>query len=326
MKRNSIITGVLGTLAIIFVVLLMIWYAIKPEPVYIQGEVVVKTVKVSSKLSGRVDSLLVKEGQYVYKGQLLFVMSTPEVQAKLRQAEAARNAALAQRNKADNGSRPEEIDAAYNLWQTAQASLEFAEKSYNRVKNLYAEGVVAKQSLDEAEAAYKAAQSSTAAARSQYDMAMDGARKDDKSAASALVDQASGAVDEVESYISDSHQYAPFDAEVGSVIAEQGELIGSGYPIITLLDYSDMWVSFNIKEDLLPKIQMGTVLTAHVTALGRDVTLKVNYMGVQADYATWSATRTRGGFDIRTFEVRAVPENADGLRPGMTVIVNWAEL
>ncbi|MCD7963230.1 MAG: efflux RND transporter periplasmic adaptor subunit [Rikenellaceae bacterium] len=326
MKRNSIITGVLGTLAIIFVVLLMIWYAIKPEPVYIQGEVVVKTVKVSSKLSGRVDSLLVKEGQYVYKGQLLFVMSTPEVQAKLRQAEAARNAALAQRNKADNGARPEEIDAAYNLWQTAQASLEFAEKSYNRVKNLYAEGVVAKQSLDEAEAAYKAAQSSTAAARSQYDMAMDGARKDDKSAASALVDQASGAVDEVESYISDSHQYAPFDAEVGSVIAEQGELIGSGYPIITLLDYSDMWVSFNIKEDLLPKIQMGTVLTAHVTALGRDVTLKVNYMGVQADYATWSATRTRGGFDIRTFEVRAVPENADGLRPGMTVIVNWAEL
>ncbi|MCC8088309.1 MAG: efflux RND transporter periplasmic adaptor subunit [Rikenellaceae bacterium] len=326
MKRNSIITGTLVTLAIIFVVLLMIWYTIKPEPVYIQGEVVVKSVKVSSKLSGRVDSLPVKEGQYVYKGQLLFVMSTPEVDAKFRQAEAARSAAVAQQQKADNGARPEEIEAAYNLWQTAQASLELAQKSYTRAQNLYAEGVVAKQALDEAEAAFKAAQSSTAAARSQYEMVMDGARREDKAAAGALVDQASGAVDEVESYIADSHQYAPFDAEIGSIIAEQGELIGSGYPIITLLDYSDMWVSFNIKEDLLPKIQMGTVLTAHVTALDRNVTMKVNYISVQADYATWSATRTKGGFDIRTFEVRAVPENADGLRPGMTVIVNWDEL
>ena len=326
-KKNSIITGTLVTLGVIVLISLVTWILVKPAPVLIQGEVEVSSVKVSSKLTGRVDSLFVKAGQAVRKGDLLFVMGTPEVEAKLAQAEAARAAAQAQDNKAIRGARPEEIAGAYSLLQKAEAGLELAQKTYDRAKNLYDAGVIPAQQMDEATANRKAMETSVSAAKSQYDMAREGARSEDKAAAAALVAQASGAISEVESYINDSRQYAPFDGEVGSLIAEQGELISSGYPLITLLDMNDLWITFNIKEDLLPKIRMGTVLNAYVTALDRTIPLKVDYMGVQADYATWTATRTRGEFDVRTFEVRATPqEQVEGLRPGMTVVVNWTEL
>ena len=155
----------------------------------------------------------------------------------------------------------------------------------------------------------------------------DGGDDPELEAAAALVDQASGAVSEVESYISDAMQYSPIDGEVSSVIAEKGELIGSGYPVITLLDMNDLWITFNIKEDLLPKIRIGSVLKAYVPGLGGAIELKVDYIAVQAEYATWSATRTKGDFDIRTFEVKARPvAKVDGLRPGMTVTVNWDEI
>lgn len=326
-KKNSLLTGTLVTLGVIVFVALIAWFLVKPAPVLIQGEVEVTSVKISSKLTGRVDSLFVRAGQSVHKGELLFVMSTPEVRAKLAQAEAARAAAQAQDNKANRGARPEEITAAYNLWQTAHAAEELAQKTYDRVKNLYDAGVVPAMQMDEATAALKATQAQTAAAHSQYQMAREGARTEDKASAAALVAQASGAISEVESYIADSHQYAPFDGEIGSVIAEQGELISSGYPIITLLDMSDVWVTFNIRENLLPKIRMGTVLEAYVTALDRTIPLQVDYMSAQADYGTWTATRTQGDFDVRTFEVHARPEQpVEGLRPGMTVVVNWTEL
>lgn len=326
-NKNVLVTGILVAAGIVIFIALIIWYVARPEPVLLQGEVEVKSVKVSSKLTGRVDSLFVKAGQSVRRGELLFVMSTPEVRAKLDQANAVRQAAAAQDAKANTGARPEEIAAVYNVWQAAEAAHELAEKTYARIRNLYDAGVVPAQKLDEAWAALQATKSAAQSAQEQYKVVRDGARREDKASAAALVAQATGAVSEVESYIADSHQYAPFDGEVSSVIAEQGELISSGYPIITLLDFSDMWITFNIKEDLLPKIKMGTVFEAHVTALDKSVRLKVDYMGVQADYATWSATKTRGDFDVRTFEVRATPESpVEGLRPGMTVIVNWNEI
>lgn len=326
MKKKSIVTGTIATLAVVAIVIFMICYAAKPTPIYIQGEVDVTSVKISSKLTGRVDSLLVKQGQSVKKGDLLFVLDTPDIDAKLKQAEAARDAASAQREKADKGARVQEIDAAYSVWQNSLAGLDLAKKTYDRIKNLYESGVVPSQKLDEAEASLKSMEATVDAARSQYNMAFEGARTEDKMAAYALVAQATGAIMEVESYMADSRMYAPFDGEVSSLIAEQGELIGSGYPIITLLDFNDMWVSFNIKEDLLPKIKMGTVLNAYVKALDKNVKMTVDYMSPQADYAQWSATKTRGDFDIRTFEVRATPEPTEGLRPGMTVVVNWTEL
>ncbi len=327
MKKSNAIGLSLGVIVVIVAVALIGWYAVKPVPTILQGEVEATSYKVSSKLAGRIDTLCVRQGQKVAKGELLFVLGTPEVSAKLTQAEAARAAAGAQSAKARAGARSQEINAAYNMWLKAQAGEELAQKTFDRVQNLYNAGVVPAQKLDEASANLQASRTTAEAARSQYSMALEGARPEDRAAAEALMRQASGAVSEVESYLSDSRQYSPIDAQVSTLIAEEGELIGSGYPVITLLDMNDIWVTFNIKEDLLPKIREGSTMRAYVPGLGKNVLLKVYYLAVEAEYATWAATRTRGEFDIRTFEVRARPEGrVEGLRPGMTVAVNWDEL
>ena len=214
-----------------------------------------------------------------------------------------------------------------SLWQKAEAGLSLAQKSYDRVKSLYEQGVVPAQKFDEAEANLSAMKATAAAAKAQYDMARAGARKEDKAAAAALVAQAAGAVSEVESYASDAFVYSPVDGEVSTVISEQGELVGSGYPVITVLDMSDLWVTFNIREDMLPGIEKGRRFTAYVPALDRSVELEVSYISVEADFATWAATRTRGGFDVRTFQVEARPASpAEGLRPGMSVLVDWSDM
>lgn len=327
MKKSNLVGLVIGIILAIVILSLIVWFAVNPTPTLIQGEVEATSYKVSSKVAGRIEQLEVKQGQKVSKGDLIFVLSTPEIRAKLMQATAAREAAGAQKDKASVGPRRQEVEAAYSLWQKAETGVDLARKSFDRIRNLYNSGVVPAQKYDEAEANLAAAQATAEAAKAQYDMAREGARTEDRTAAGALVDQASGAIQEVQSYLADAVQYAPVDGEVSTVIAEEGELIGAGYPVVTILDMTDLWVTFNIKETLLPKIKIGSVLRAYVPGLDHDIDLKIYYMAAQAEYATWSATRTRGDFDIRTFEVRARPVNpVAGLRPGMTVTVNWDEI
>lgn len=327
MKRSNIYGVVAAAAVILLSVALISWYLTKRSPMLIQGTVECTTYKASSKVPGRIDAMKVAEGDRVEKGQLLYVLSTPELDAKLAQAEAVKSAAAALDAAAVAGARIQQIEAALNMWEKAQAGLELARKTYERVKNLYDQGVVPTQKLDEATANYEAMKATAQAAKAQYDMAVDGARKEDKEAAAARVRQAEGAVSEVESYIGDAMVYSPVAGEVSTIVAQQGELVGSGYPVVAILDMSDLWVTFNVKETLLPKIKVGTRMMAYVPALDRDVELEVSYIAVQADFATWAATRTQGGFDIRTFAVKARPTGDAGqLRPGMSVLVDWDKI
>ena len=327
MKRNNII-GILAAAAVIVLsVVLISWYLNKRTPMLIQGTVECTTYKASSKVPGRIDEMKVEEGQRVEKGELLYMISTPELDAKLEQAEAVKSAAAALDAAAVAGARIQQIEAALNMWEKAQAGLELARKTYERVQNLYNEGVVPAQKFDEAEANYKAMEATALAAKAQYDMAVDGARKEDKEAAAARVRQAEGAVSEVQSYLVDASVYSPVTGEVSTIIAEEGELVGSGYPVVAILDMSDMWVTFNIKETLLPGIGIGTRMSGYVPALDYDVEFEVTYISAQADFATWAATRTQGGFDIRTFAIKARPvSHVENMRPGMSVIVDWDEI
>lgn len=327
MKRSNIYGVVAAAAVILLSVALISWYLTKRSPMLIQGTVECTTYKASSKVPGRIDAMKVAEGDRVEKGQLLYVLSTPELDAKLAQAEAVKSAAAALDAAAVAGARIQQIEAALNMWEKAQAGLELARKTYERVKNLYDQGVVPAQKLDEATANYEAMKATAQAAKAQYDMAADGARKEDKEAAAARVRQAEGAVSEVESYIGDAMVYSPVTGEVSTIVAQQGELVGSGYPVVAILDMSDLWVTFNVKETLLPKIKVGTRMMAYVPALDRDVELEVSYIAVQADFATWAATRTQGGFDIRTFAVKARPTGDAGqLHPGMSVLVDWDKI
>lgn len=311
------LTGVIAIVAVIG------FFMLRKGPEIVQGQAEVTEYRVSSKVPGRILEFRVKEGQTVHAGDTLAILEAPDVQAKLEQARAAEAAAQAQNEKALKGARQEQIQAAYEMWQKAQAGVTIAEKSYKRIKNLYDQGVVSAQKLDEITAQRDAALATEKAAKAQYTMAKNGAEREDKAAAAALVNRAKGAVAEVESYINETYLIAQKDGEVSEIFPKQGELVGTGAPIMNVAVMDDMWVTFNVREDLLQSLTVGTEFEAFVPALDKNIRLKVNYMKDLGTYAAWKATKTTGQFDLKTFEVRALPtDKVEGLRPGMSVILD----
>ena len=312
----------LTLLGVIAVVSVVGFFALRKGPEIVQGQAEVTEYRVSSKVPGRILEFRVKEGQAVHAGDTLALLEAPDVQAKLEQARAAQAAAQAQNAKALKGARQEQIQAAYELWQKAKAGLEIAEKSYKRVKNLHDEGVMSAQKLDEVTAQRDAARATEKAAKAQYDMAVNGAEREDKAAAAALVERAKGAVAEVESYIRETYLIAQTDGEVAEIFPQPGELVGTGAPIINIAIVEDLWVTFNVREDLLQGLTVGTEFEAYAPALDRNIRLKVYHMKDLGTYAAWKATKTTGQYDLKTFEVKAAPqEPVEGLRAGMSVIL-----
>jgi HlyD family secretion protein len=325
MKKNGMLFTGLG-IAILFASIIYTIIVInKPETIEIQGEVEAKQMRISSKLIGRIDSLSIHRGDVVTKGQLLYTINSPEVQAKFMQAQAALTGAKAQNQKAQAGAQIEDIEAAYNTFLKADAASDLAQKTFQRVSNLFHEGVVPKQKYDEAETQYKVAKETANAAKAQWIKAKNGARIEDKNAAGALVSNAEGIISEVESYMHETRIFAPIQGEIANILAEQGELIPAGYPVVTIVDLTDSWVVFNIREDILAKMRKGKKIMATVPALGDEkVELQISYISVMGNFATWNATKTSGDFDMKTFEVHAVPTKpVEGLRPGMSVLVDW---
>ncbi len=330
-KKFSISNMMLAFIAVILVIVLVAlagFYMLTPPEEVIMGQAEATTVRISGKVPGRIVAYRFNEGDAVKAGDTLVYLNTPEVDAKMLQAEAAKAAAEAQHTKALNGARSQEVTAAYELWQKAQAGLEIAKKSYDRVRNLYEKGVMSAQKKDEAEANYQAMVATEKAARSQYEMAKEGARKEDKAAAAAMVSRADGAIAEVESYKNEAALVSPIDGEVSERFPHVGELVGTGAPVMNIADLKDMWVTFSMREDLLAQIRIGDEVKAFVPALGnQEVRLKVYYMKDMGTYAAWKATKTNGQYDAKTFEVKARPtEKIDGLRPGMSVIMKKNEM
>ena len=321
-QHNNILLAVVGFVAVVIVVALIGFFALGRDPEMIQGQVEVTEYRVSSKVPGRILELRVKEGDYVKVGDTLAILDAPDVRAKMEQAQSAQNAAAALELKAQNGARKEQIQGAFSVLQQAKAGLEIAEKSYNRVQRLYDEGVMSMQKRDEAFANYKAMEAQVKAAQSQYDMAVNGARMEDKLAAAAQVGRAKGAVQEVNSYIHETVQVAQMEGEVSDIYPKVGELIGTGSPIMSIAVMDDMWGTFNVREDQLNGLQVGSEFQAFVPAFNKEVKMKVYYMKDQGSYAVWKATKANGQYDLKTFEVKARPvEKMEGLRPGMSLII-----
>ena len=321
-QHNNILLAIVGFVAVVIVVALIGFFALGRDPEMIQGQVEVTEYRVSSKVPGRILELRVKEGDYVKVGDTLAILDAPDVLAKMEQARSAQNAAAALELKAQNGARKEQIQGAFSVLQQAKAGLEIAEKSYNRVQRLYDEGVMSMQKRDEAFANYKAMEAQVKAAQSQYDMAVNGARMEDKLAAAAQVGRAKGAVQEVNSYIHETVQVAQMEGEVSDVYPKVGELVGTGSPIMSIAVMDDMWGTFNVREDQLNGLQVGSEFQAFVPAFNKEVKMKVYYMKDQGSYAVWKATKANGQYDLKTFEVKARPvEKMEGLRPGMSLII-----
>ena len=322
-KNYNLLIGISALVGIVLVIAFVGYLVSKPRPHVIQGEAEATEYRVSCMVPGHVTELYVREGQTVQKGDTVAFIDSPQVRAKLAQAQAARSAAQAQSAKARNGARQEQIAGAYELWQQALVQEDVMKKSFDRVQTLYDQKVISAQKYDETKAKYDAAVAQAKAAKSQYDMALSGARSEDKAAAAALVHQADGAIREVDSYLQELYLVSPADGVISNVYPRQGELVGQGSPVATVTDLSDLWFTFTIREDELHGMQTGNELTVKVPALdGATLKAKVNYMAVRESYATWKATKETDQYDAKTFEVRAVPmETVQGLRPGMTVLV-----
>ena len=321
-QHNNILLAILGFAGVVIIMALIGFFFLGRDPELMQGQVEVSEYRVSSKVPGRILEIRVKEGDYVKVGDTLAILDAPEVRAKMQQAESAEAAAAALQLKAQNGARKEQIQGAFQLLQQAKAGLDIAEKSYNRVQRLYDEGVMSQQKRDEAFASYKAMEAQAKAAQSQYDMAVNGARQEDKMAAQAQVGRAKGAVEEVNSYIGETVQIAQMEGEVSNIYPKVGELVGTGSPIMTISIMQDMWGTFNVREDQLGGMQVGTEFSAFVPAFNKEIKMKVYHLKDQGSYAVWKATKANGEYDLKTFEVKARPmETLEGLRPGMSLII-----
>lgn len=313
MKNNKLVLILTITTVMLFIVGIVTVF-VKENSLILQGEVEVKTIDLSSKIAGRVLKINVEKGDRVKKGDVLIELDTPDIDAKAEQVNASLALALAQQEKINNGTRYEQIGMA-------KASLDLAKKTYDRMVRLHNEGVIPTQKLDEAQAKYTAA-------KDNYNMLVNGARFEDKLSAQANVRKAQGANKEMSSYLKENKIISPIDGVITEVTVEEAELVGAGYPIVTVVDDKDCWVTFHLREDLLSKIKNGTQFNVEIPAIGKQpIAVKVNYISVLGDFATWRATKAKGDFDMKTFEVRAVPvEPVENLRAGMSAIFDWKKI
>jgi HlyD family secretion protein len=323
-KEASLLLGLVALLTVVIIVAVVGILALRPEKTLIQGEAEAAEYRVSGKVPGRIEMYLYEEGEHVKKGDTLVVIYSPEVEAKKEQAMAAREMAEAVNQKAKNGAQREQITGAYELYQKARAGEEIYRKSYERVQRLFEKGVVSAQKRDEVEAEYKAASATVKAAKSQYEMALAGARKEDKAAAEAQVARVDGILKEVAAAEAERYLLSPCDGEVNELFPKVGELVGQGSPVMSIVDLSDVWFTFSVREDMLFKFPVGSVVQVTIPALGSDVRypLTVTHVKAMGTYATWRSTKQNGGYDVRTFDVKCRPTTTiPNLRPGMTALV-----
>ena len=298
------------------------YQAYQPKPLKLQGQIESQQYSISSKVPGRIDQVLVRKGDQIEKGDLIFTLHSPEIAAKLEQAKAGEKAAGALALEAEKGARSQQIQAAKDQWLKAKAAAALMEKTYLRVNNLFSDGVVAEQKRDEAKTQWDAAKYTESAAFQMYQMAKEGARSETKVAAAEKARMAAGAVAEVEAYAQDTSIESWFDGEVSQVLLQSGELAPQGFPVVTVIDNQDSWAVLNVREARLMYFKKGETFNAFVPALDKSIEFKVSHIAAMGDFATWRSTDATQGFDLRTFEVEARPTQASQeLRMGMSLVV-----
>ena len=321
-QHQNILLAVMGFSIAVLIVAIIGFFTLGKTDEVIQGEVEVGEYRVSCKLPARVVEIRVKEGDFVHKGNTLAILEIPEMNAQEKVAQSTEAATQALSNLTEEGVRREAIQSAQQLVVQAKAATDVAKKTYDRMQNLFSEGVMSQQKRDEAKAAWEVALAHENAMKSQYEMAKNGARTEEKKAAQSQANAAKHAVDVVRSVLKETVQVAAVDGEVSDIYPKEGELVGMGSPILSISMMKDMWGTFNVREDQLNGLKVGDTFTAFSPAFNKELKLKVFEIKDEGSYAVWKATKSNGQYDLKTFEVKARPINPfDGLRPGMSLIV-----
>lgn len=321
-QHNNILLAVTGFTLVVLIVGIIGYFTLDRAPETIQGEMDADEYRVSSKLPGRLVKILVKEGDYVHVGDTLAVLETPEVDAQQKAAEATAGASSALSDLTSAPTRHETVEAAYQVYQQAIAAADIAQKTYTRTERLYTEGVTTEQRRDEAKATLDAARAAVQTTKSQWELAKNGAREEEKRAARKQAEAAKSAVDVVSSLMKENVQIATQEGIVTDIYPKVGELVGMGSPIMNIEIIKDMWGTFNVREDQLKGKKVGDTFKAFIPAFNKVVDMKIYNIKDEGSYAVWKATKTTGQYDLKTFEVKARPvQKVDGLRPGMSLIV-----
>jgi HlyD family secretion protein len=320
-KDKALIATLVVVILIVAAMAVAGFLFMKPKPDFIQGQADATEIRISGKLPGRVADIYVKEGDYVHAGDTLIHIHSSVMDAKLAQAQAGEDAMSATNRKVDAGTRSQIIQSAYDLWQQAQAAVGISKKTYDRMQNLFAQGVISEQKRDEAKAAYEAAVAGASAAQSQYELAKAGPQSEDRAASAAMVRVAKGNVNEVDALLEDQYLVAPVDGEITVIYPKVSELVMMGAPLMSL-QTDDRWVTFNLRETMLKDISNGKKIKVEIPALDMETEMTVYYIKDLGTYANWQATKATGDFDARTFQVKARPDKKiENLRPGMSVLL-----
>lgn len=302
----------------------VIFFRVQPE--ILQGEVQTTSITISGKLPGRISRFYVKEGDRVNSGDTLVSINSPEAAAELHSATAMENAARYQNLKVDSGTRPEIIKSLEQAWIAAQANYSLALATYKRTEKLFLDSIATSQKMDEVTALFKSAEAAATAAQLQYEMAVSGARSEDKMSARAMVEAAKGGVMALESLLADTHLTAPSDGEVSSIYPNAGELVMTGTSIMEIIVPDSCYVVLNIREDLLSHFSKGGKFKGKVPALGnRELWFKIFYINPLGSFANWHSSRGYTSYNIVTFQIKASPLEQAELRPGMSVLIELGE-
>ncbi|WP_121020857.1 HlyD family secretion protein [Helicobacter vulpis] len=289
----------------------------------LQGFIEAREYSVSSKLAGRIESVVVKKGDQIKKGALVFTIHSPEAEAKLLQASSSHKAAVALRDEVLKGSRNQTIKSAKDVYQAAKARSDLAQETYKRVQELYDKGVASLQKRDEAYAAFQSANYNKEAAFQQYQLAREGASQESKIAAKEKAQAALGQLNEVQVFLRDKNAYSPIDGEVSNVLLYSGELSPKGFPVVLVTDTAHAWLNLSVPEKYLKQFNVGSVFKGYVPALDQTLEFKVTYVSVMGDFATWKSTSSSKSYDMRSFSIEATPlSEMARLRVGMSVLVN----
>ena len=316
-------TSIFIIIAIILIGLVFSFYlSHKPKESFLQGQIEATQYSISSKVAGRVGEIFVKKGDFIKEGELVYNIVSPELEAKIKQAQAGYKAAQALSEETNKGARIENIESTKDLYEAAKAISNLAEKTYSRIQNLYDSGVVSLQKRDEAYTNYKSAKSNEDAAYQQYKIALSGATKETKEALKQKELAALGTLDEVESYAKDTQAFSPISGEVSNILLHTNELAPSGFPVVLVVDIDNAYLRFSVREDKLERFKIGSEFVGFIPALNKNARFKVRYISLLGEFAVWKAANKDKNYDMKSYEIEAsFVEKIDGFRLGMSVLI-----
>src|SRR5580700_10513765 len=317
--------AIIVTIIIAAIVGLSLWYLVQPQPLIIQGEADATRIDIAARVDGRVGQRPVERGDNVTAGQLLYQIDNPELVTKLHEAEAGLGVATAQLANIQAGTRAEVIAMRKAAVDSSTANLILAQKTYDRVKELAGSGNAPIQRLDENVDSLQVAQRTLDQAKSAYEEATNGYTAEERGIARANVAKAQASIDTIKAQVDELLVKAPIASQVYQIGAELGEYVSPGVPLLSLVDLNDVWLRFDLREDLGKSVKVGDRFQMRVPALGdKLITAEIKVIAAKGEYAGWRATRATGDFDLRTFEIRAYPiTRVLELRPGMSVYASW---